>query len=53
MGEVAFLLFSFLRQDVALESVLSLEFSCSGKGEPFFAPELVLIFGILVRIINS
>lgn len=33
--EVSFLLLGFLCQDVAFESVLSLDFSGAGKGKPF------------------
>ncbi len=34
--QVLLLLFSFLRQDVAVISMFSLDFSCSGKSESFF-----------------
>ena len=34
--EVALLLFGLFGQDVALESVFTFDFSCSGKGEPLF-----------------
>ena len=36
LGEVALLLLGLLRQDVAVESVLSLDLPCSGKSESFF-----------------
>ncbi len=42
MGEVALLLFGLLGQDVALESMFSLDFSCSGKGEPLFGTGISL-----------
>ena len=36
MGQVAFLLFSLLRQNVTLVSVLTLDFTGSGKRETLF-----------------
>ena len=42
MGEVALLLLGLLRQDVALESMFCLDFSCSGKGEPLFGTGISL-----------
>ena len=36
VAQVALLLLGLLGQDVALESVTTLDLTCSGKGEPFF-----------------
>lgn len=49
MYKVSFLLFSLLSQDVTVKSVLSLDFTCSGKSESFLEPELVFTFGILLN----
>ena len=43
--EVAFLLLGLLRQDVAVISVFSLDFSCTGKGEPLFGTGISLNLG--------
>lgn len=55
---VAQVSFSFLRlfsQNVTVKSVLSFDFTCSGKGKPFLEPELVFIFGILIvfKLLND
>lgn len=42
MGEVTFLLLSLFRQNVTFVSVLSLDLSCSGKGEPLFGTGISL-----------
>ena len=47
MSQVAFLLFSLLRENVTFVSVLTLDFTGSGKRETLFAPEFVFTFGIL------
>ncbi len=44
MDEVSLLLLGLLRQDVAVISVLSLDFTRSGKGEPFFGTGISLYF---------
>ena len=42
VGEVAFLLLGLLCKNVALVGVFSLDFSCSGKGEPLFGTGISL-----------
>ena len=44
MAEVTLLLLGFLRENVAVISVLSLDLTRSGKGEPFFGTGISLNF---------
>ena len=50
VGEVTLLLLRLLRENVAVESVLSLDLTRSGEAKRFFAPELVFTLGILCVI---
>ena len=52
MYKVSFLLFSFLSQNVTVKSVLSLDFTCSGKSESFFRTGVSLDLWSLVLILN-
>jgi hypothetical protein len=45
MSEVPFLLFGLLRQNMTFKSMFSLDFTCSGKGEPLFGTGISLHFG--------
>ena len=49
VGEVSLLLLGLLGEDVALESVLSLDLSCSGKGEPLFGTGISLNLGHFLK----
>ena len=51
MSQVAFLLFSLLRQNVTLVSVLTLDFTCSGKRETLFGTGISLYLWHFVIII--
>ena len=49
MAKVSFLLFRLLRQDVTVKSVLSLDFTRSGKSESFFSTGVSLDLWHLVK----
>lgn len=49
VGQVTFLFLCFLGQNVTLESVLTLDFTGSGKSKSFFSTELVFTFGIFLK----
>jgi hypothetical protein len=44
LSQISFSLFGHLPQKVAFERVLTLDFSCSGKGEPLFGTGISLHF---------
>ena len=49
MAKVSFLLFRLLGQDVTVKSVLSLDFTRSGKSESFFSTGVSLDLWHLVK----
>ena len=49
MVKISFALLGLLGEDVAVVSMLPLDFSRSGKRETLLAPEMVLSFAIVVN----
>lgn len=52
VGEVSFLFFGFLGQDVAFESMLSLDLSGACKGKPFLGSGVCFNLWHFCKIIN-